>query len=302
MQDRLPQDVPGRVLGKSQALQGARRLQQVQEYVCAAALDRFDASGVFQRASALAELPGTSSAKTSHNMSAWRRYYMFIHAHQAVAVHRAQLLSRRQQLLPARRLLRHRSCDRTLRLRRFHGQRRRVPPICWVPAPALARGRAACSRVCHAPQHQGTSPACTFLSDDTSFSSCDSHVLSHACRLRLLGDAVAPHAALHTVNGFPMLDYTISMLPLSAMGQRALRQAHQACQPRRPCRRASASAARHRRRARRQARHTSSPATWPRTTAARCRPRRRRLRPPPARPRWVLPSRLLFACMDVMAC
>ena len=56
VQDRLLQDVPGQVFGKPQALQGARRLQQVQDYVCAAALDRFDASGVFQPASALAEL------------------------------------------------------------------------------------------------------------------------------------------------------------------------------------------------------------------------------------------------------
>ena len=69
VQDRLLQDAPGHVFGKSQALQIARRLQQVQDYVCAAALDRFDASGVFQPASALAELSGTISARTSHKVS-----------------------------------------------------------------------------------------------------------------------------------------------------------------------------------------------------------------------------------------
>lgn len=101
---------------------------------------------------------------------------------------------------------------------------------------------------------------------------------------------------------FPRHDDSILRLPLGVTGQRALRQARQARQPRRPCRRASASAARRRRRARRQARPTSSPATWPHTPAARCRPRRRRLRPPPARPRWVLPPRLLLVCTRFVVC
>lgn len=90
-------NVPGNALGKYQELQGARRLQQVQDYVCAATLDRFDASGVFQPASALAELSGTSSAGYLTQHVNWRSNHGSTQAYKAFLGRGAQHITQRQQ-------------------------------------------------------------------------------------------------------------------------------------------------------------------------------------------------------------